>query len=215
MLKISVIAATLVFGILLMTGCRKDESSNPKVMLETTKGKIELELFPDVAPKHVENFLALVNQGFYDSLIFHRVVDGFMIQGGDPTGTGRGGSGKTIPAEFNDSLHYPGTLAMARAQDPNSASSQFYICLARLPRLDHQYTVFGKTISGMDVVRAIGKTPTSGSRERIARDSTWRAELMRMKDEEGADVVSYPDGTIMPDRPLEPVRILKAYVEKK
>jgi peptidylprolyl isomerase len=173
-----------------------------------------VELFPDVAPLHTENFLKLANEGFYDSVIFHRVIDGFMIQSGDPTGTGMGNSGNMLQAEFNDSLHYPGTLAMARGPQPNSASSQFYICLARRQDLDHKYTVFGKTISGFDVVQAIGKTPTSGNSQRVKSDSTWRAELLKMKEEGSADIATYPDGSLMPDRPLQTVRILKAYEKK-
>ncbi len=198
-----------------MTGCAEDKSKNPIVVLETTEGTIELELFPEVAPKHVENFVMLANDGFYDSVIFHRVIDGFMIQSGDPTGTGRGNSGRMLQAEFNDSTHRAGTLAMARSpQGPNTASSQFYICLEPRPELDHQYTVFGKTIAGMDVVRKIGKTPTSGNIQRVRLDSAWVAQLMKMKDEEGADIATYPDGTIMPDRPLHPIRIIKAYEKK-
>jgi cyclophilin family peptidyl-prolyl cis-trans isomerase len=214
MLKTLVTLSSILIIILFMTGCAQDEPQNPVVVLETTEGSIELELFPDVAPGHVENFLKLVDEGFYDSVIFHRVSDGFMIQSGDPTGTGRGNSGKLLKDEFNDSLHYPGTLAMAHGPGPNSASSQFYICLDTLHWLDHKFTVFGKTIKGMDVVRAIGKTPTSGDSRRIVNDSAWRAQLMRLKEEEGADVVTFPDGTIMPDRPLKQIKIIRAYEKK-
>lgn len=201
-------------GVILMFGCSTEATKNPVVVMETTEGVIELLLFPDVAPLHTANFLKLCNEGFYDSVIFHRVIDGFMIQGGDPTGTGMGDSGTRLEAEFNDSLHRAGTLAMARSADPNSASCQFYICLAPQPRLDHNYTVFGKTISGFDVVQKIGKTPTSGPDRRIMADSTWRNELLRLKEEEGADVNIMPNGMIQPDRPLHPVRILKAREKK-
>ncbi len=164
---------TIVLGIclLVLTACsggEKAESESdkevpkdrPKVYLETDMGMITLELFPEVAPNHVRNFLELANKGFYDGLIFHRVVPGFVIQGGCPKGDGTGNAGYTIPAEFSDLKHMPGTLAMARSADPNSASCQFYICLAQLPSLDGNYTIFGQTIDGMDVVQAIGKVET-------------------------------------------------------
>ncbi len=188
-------------------------AKNPIVVLETSEGIIELELFPDVAPNHVANFLELANKGFYNGVIFHRVIDGFMIQSGDPTGTGMGGSDKKIKAEFNDSLHHAGTLGMARTNDPNSATSQFYICLAPTPFLDHKYTVFGKTIKGFDVVTKIGKTQTSGDGNKIARDAAWKAQLLKMKDE-GSDVKLMPDGMPFPDRPLKTVKIIKAYQKK-
>ncbi|KPJ54076.1 hypothetical protein AMJ39_02125 [candidate division TA06 bacterium DG_24] len=128
--------------------------------IETTLGTIVLEFYPDVAPLHVENFIKLANKGFYDGLTFHRVISGFMIQGGDPRGDGRGNAGYTIPAEFSERKHVTGTLAMARGPDPNSASCQFYICLAPQPGLDGKYTVFGQAIEGLDVVQAIGKVET-------------------------------------------------------
>jgi len=125
------------------------------VVIETDKGKIRMVLYPDVAPKTVENFKKLIGQGFYSGLTFHRVVPGFVIQGGDPKGDGSGGPGYTIPAEFNSKHHIRGTLAMARASDPNSAGSQFYIALAPQPSLDGNYTVFGQVVEGMDVVDQI------------------------------------------------------------
>jgi cyclophilin family peptidyl-prolyl cis-trans isomerase len=205
----------LAFTFVGIEGCvGAKKNSHPVVVLETSEGNIELELFPEVAPKHVENFLALVNKGFYNNVIFHRVIDGFMIQGGDPTGTGMGDSGTKLQAEFNDSLHHAGTLSMARAQDPNSASCQFFICLAPQPRLDHQYTVFGKTVSGFDVVQKIGKTPTSGNLQRIMTDSTWQAELLKMKNDGAADVTVMSNGVVTPDRPLKKVVINKAYEKK-
>lgn len=138
----------------------KKQVERPRVIMETDMGKIVLEMFPDVAPITVQNFLKLANSGFYNGLTFHRVIDGFVIQGGDPLGNGTGGAGYTIPAEFSDLQHMPGTLAMARGPDPNSASSQFYICLRQLPSLDGQYTIFGQTVEGMDVVQKIGKVKT-------------------------------------------------------
>lgn len=128
--------------------------------VETNMGTFSFELFPDDAPGTVENFVKLAKKGFYDGTIFHRVVPGFVIQGGDPTGTGTGGPGYTIKAEFNKRKHVAGTVAMARSADPDSAGSQFYVCLARAPHLDGQYTVFGQVVEGMDVVQAIGRTAT-------------------------------------------------------
>ncbi|MDE2988156.1 MAG: peptidylprolyl isomerase [Chloroflexota bacterium] len=117
-------------------------------------GRIELELWPDKAPEHVNSFVFLANDGFYDGVTFHRIISGFMAQGGDPTGTGTGGPGYHVPAEFNDTAHVEGVLSMARAQDPNSAGSQFFICNADATFLDRQYTAFGKVTSGMEVVHA-------------------------------------------------------------
>ncbi|MCB9357558.1 MAG: peptidylprolyl isomerase [Calditrichaeota bacterium] len=126
-------------------------------------GTIVLEFYPDKAPNHVRNFKYLANNKYYDGVIFHRVIKGFMIQGGDPTGTGQGGPGWNVNAEFNDRHHEPGTLSMARTPDPNSAGSQFFICHVATPHLDNQYTVFGKTIKGMDIVNKIAETEVKGS----------------------------------------------------
>src|SRR5918996_5328008 len=110
------------------------------LMLDTTKGPITIEMRPDLAPGHVARIKELVRQGFYDGLKFHRVIEGFMAQTGDPRGNGTGGSGKKLKAEFSDETHERGTVSMARAQDPNSGDSQFFICFARAPWLDRQYT---------------------------------------------------------------------------
>lgn len=118
-------------------------------------GEIVIEFYPDDAPKTVDNFITLTNKGFYNGLTFHRVVAGFVAQGGCPRGDGTGDAGYKLQAEFNKRKHETGTVAMARSQDPNSASCQFYICLAPQPHLDNQYTVFGQTIKGMDVVKKI------------------------------------------------------------
>ncbi|MBV9463127.1 MAG: peptidylprolyl isomerase [Verrucomicrobiae bacterium] len=118
-------------------------------------GKFRLQLFPDVAPNHVANFVSLAQKKFYDGTTFHRVLEGFMAQGGDPTGTGMGGPGYTIPAEFSTLKHERGTVSMARTMDPNSAGSQFFICFAPQPRLDGQYTIFGRVVEGMEVVDKI------------------------------------------------------------
>ena len=130
--------------------------------LTTSKGPIRLTFLPDVAPGHVRNFLALANIGFYNGLIFHRVIKGFMIQGGCPLGTGTGDAGYKIPAEFNATAHEAGVLSMARAQNPDSAGSQFFICLDRHPHLDRNYTAFGKVADSesLATVKAIGAVAT-------------------------------------------------------
>ena len=138
-------------------------------------GKIELELYPEAAPRTVENFTKLVGEGFYDGLIFHRVIPGFMIQGGDPQGTGMGGAKENIVGEFranghdNPIKHTRGVISMARAFNPNSASSQFFIMHADAPHLDGQYAAFGKVVSGMETVDEIASIPTDYSdRPKIA-----------------------------------------------
>lgn len=121
------------------------------LVMETTKGTITIECFPDDAPGHVKRIKELARDGFYDGIVFHRVIEGFMAQGGDPTGTGMSGSGKNLKAEFNDVEHVRGVCSMARAQDPDSADSQFFICLDDARFLDRQYTAWGRVIEGMDV----------------------------------------------------------------
>ncbi len=132
--------------------------------LDTSKGPIRLQFFPDVAPGHVANFLGLAKIGFYNGVTFHRIIDGFMIQGGCPQGTGTGGPGYQIKAEFNPTPHEAGVLSMARTGDPNSAGSQFFVCLGKHTHLDRQYTAFGKVADdeSMATVRSIGKIPTRG-----------------------------------------------------
>lgn len=132
-----------------------DGLSKAIVVLETTKGTIQYKFYPKDAPKTTKRIIELIQKGFYNGLVFHRVVPGFVIQGGDPTGTGAGGSGQKLNAEFNARKHLLGTVAMARAMDPNSADSQFYIALGPIPHLDGQYTVFGKVVSGIEVVQKI------------------------------------------------------------
>src|SRR5436190_127317 len=136
------------------------------VELATNKGPIRLQLFPDLAPGHVKNFVALAKIGFYDGVIFHRVIGDFMIQGGCPQGTGTGGPGYTIKAEFNDTPHVAGVLSMARANDPDSAGSQFFICLDRHTHLDRNYTAFGKVADpeSLATVKAIGAVKTNRER---------------------------------------------------
>tara|TARA_Y100000310_G_scaffold340387_1_gene435945 strand:+ start:1488 stop:1970 length:483 start_codon:yes stop_codon:yes gene_type:complete len=144
----------LAISLLILAGCG---GGMTKATIETNKGIIELELFTEEAPITTKNFIKLAESGFYNGLTFHRVEPGFVIQGGDPNGDGTGGSDENIPLEIAPGLtHSKGTLAMARATDPNSASSQFYITLADAPFLDGNYAIFGKVISGMEVVESIG-----------------------------------------------------------
>ena len=140
--------------------------ADTKAVIETKFGNIELRFFPEVAPSHVNNFVELTKKGFYDGTTFHRVIPGFMIQGGDPNSKnpdksthGMGGPGYTVKAEFNDKPHKRGTLSMARAANPDSAGSQFFICVADSPFLDRQYTVFGEVVSGIEVVDKIVNQP--------------------------------------------------------
>lgn len=137
-------------------------AENKIAIIETNKGVIKFEFYPNEAPMHVANFIQLSTCGFYDSCKFHRVVPGFVIQGGDPKSktdepdVGTGGPGYNVPQEFNPRKHVDGTVAMARSQHPDSAGSQFYIALGDLPSLDNQYTVFGQVTEGLDVVHSIG-----------------------------------------------------------
>ncbi|HSB33244.1 MAG TPA: peptidylprolyl isomerase [Nitrospirota bacterium] len=144
--------------------------SETKAIIETKFGSITLKFFPDVAPGHVKNFIDLAKKGFYDGTTFHRVIPGFMIQGGDPNSKnpdkrmhGTGGPGYTIKAEFNSKPHKRGTLSMARAASPDSAGSQFFICVKDSPFLDRQYTVFGEVVSGMEAVDKIVSQPRDGA----------------------------------------------------
>jgi len=142
--------------------------SNPIVTFEMENGKIfKAELYPEIAPNTVNNFISLVRKGFYDGLIFHRVIKGFMIQGGCPKGTGTGNPGYSIKGEFssngfkNDLSHEPGVLSMARAMNPDSAGSQFFVMHQKAPHLDGEYAAFGKVTEGMDVVNEIAECRTS------------------------------------------------------
>lgn len=149
---------------------QSNSMSNPKAIIETKYGNIVIELLPDVAPKHVENFIKLSKDGFYDGTTFHRVIPGFMIQGGDPnskdndrSNDGMGGPGYTINAEFNEISHKRGILSMARSNDPNSAGSQFFIVVKDSTQLDRQYTVFGRVTEGMDVADKIVSVERDGN----------------------------------------------------
>jgi cyclophilin family peptidyl-prolyl cis-trans isomerase len=163
-----------------------NKMSTTKAIIETKFGNITLKFFPDVAPGHVKNFIDLAKKGFYDGTTFHRVIPGFMIQGGDPNSKnpdkrthGMGGPGYTIKAEFNDRPHKRGTLSMARSQNPDSAGSQFFICVKDAPFLDHQYTVFGEVESGMEAVDKIVSQP------RDQNDNPNERIEMKVKIEEG------------------------------
>jgi peptidyl-prolyl cis-trans isomerase B (cyclophilin B) len=147
------------------------KSEGDKVMITITMADdsvMKLELYPDIAPKTVENFVSLAKEGFYDGLTFHRIIKGFMIQGGDPLGNGTGGSKKTIKGEFasngvkNDLSHTRGVISMARSKDPNSASSQFFIVHEDSPHLDGDYAAFGKLVEGYDVLDRLAQTPVKG-----------------------------------------------------
>lgn len=159
-----------------LTDKKKDNTTRPQYVISVTQGgkalgDIVIELFPDIAPKHTHNFDSLVSIKFYDGTAFHRVMPGFMIQGGDPnskdkptTTWGMGDPSQTrVPAEFSEVKHEPGILSAARAPDPNSATSQFFICVGSPTWLDGQYSVFGKVISGMDVVNKVVSTPCNGT----------------------------------------------------
>ncbi|MDB9971624.1 peptidylprolyl isomerase [Alphaproteobacteria bacterium] len=133
------------------------EANENILLLELKDGIVTIEMKPEVAPNHVARITELVKEGFYDGLKFHRVIAGFMAQTGDPQGNGTGGSGKNLKAEFNNERHIKGTLSMARAQSPDSADSQFFICLDDAPHLNGQYTVWGQVIDGMEYVDNIKK----------------------------------------------------------
>jgi cyclophilin family peptidyl-prolyl cis-trans isomerase len=137
-----------------------DPTKTYKVAIETTEGPITVELLPKEAPGHVNSFVFLAKEGFYDGVIFHRVIPGFMIQGGDPTGTGTGGPGYQLKSEFNKVKHTRGVLSAARSQSPHSAGSQFFLMHADAPHLDNQYTAYGKITSGLEVVDKIANAPT-------------------------------------------------------
>jgi len=180
--KIQTVLLMLSASVLLIAGCSggsgtptpsekpapKTEDKKPGTpvknqiaRVETTLGTIRIELFEDKAPVTTKNFIDLINKGFYDGVIFHRVIDGFMIQGGDPTGTGRGGPGYKIADEFHPSLKHDdaGILSMANS-GPNTGGSQFFITLGPTPHLNNRHAVFGKVVEGLDIVKAIGKTAT-------------------------------------------------------
>jgi peptidyl-prolyl cis-trans isomerase B (cyclophilin B) len=136
-----------------------DPAKTYTATIDTDAGTMVAELYPKLAPKTVNSFVFLAKEGFYDGVIFHRVIPGFMIQGGDPTGTGSGGPGYSLPAEFNETKHTRGILSMARTNDPNSAGSQFFVMHDAYPSLDGKYTVFGKVTKGLEVIDKIVNAP--------------------------------------------------------
>jgi peptidyl-prolyl cis-trans isomerase B (cyclophilin B) len=173
-MKFSIVLAVLLTSAVFAADEKKEEkspmnSSNEVAVIKTSEGDMEVQFWTDAAPNTVENFKKLARQGFYDGTIFHRIVKEFMIQGGDPNSKdpakensyGQGGPGYNLKAEFNDHSHDRGVISMARGPDPDSAGSQFFICLGPVHRLDHQYTTFGKLIKGQDVLEKIGDTPVT------------------------------------------------------
>jgi len=156
----------LVFAITFLNcNSTKNNLTNKNIMkVETNMGTFKIKLYPDESPITVAHLKELIGKKFYDGIIFHRIIAGFVIQGGDPTGTGTGGSGKSIPDEFNNKLKHSkkGMVAMANSGRPNSQDSQFYITLAPLEFLDGKYTVFGEVVDGMDVITNIGNVKTGG-----------------------------------------------------
>ena len=149
----------LILAVLLVSAASAAVAADPEntLYLELESGRVVIEMRPDLAPNHVARIKELVREGFYDGVVFHRVIDGFMAQTGDPTGTGTGGSGQKLRAEFSSARHVRGTVSMARAQNVNSADSQFFICFAPAPHLDGQYTVWGQVTEGMELVDRIKK----------------------------------------------------------
>jgi peptidyl-prolyl cis-trans isomerase B (cyclophilin B) len=164
-----------------------EELDGYNVLLRTNRGDILAEFWPDVAPNHVRNFLDLSATGFYDGVTFHRVIPGFMIQGGDPDGTGTGRGPRMLKAEFSDEKHERGVLSMARSQDPNSASSQFFVMHAVAPHLDKGYSAFGKVVDGMDTVDRIVSTPTGQQNRPLSPQIIQRAVVVRAPAAPAAD----------------------------
>jgi peptidyl-prolyl cis-trans isomerase B (cyclophilin B) len=174
-MKFSILLAALLSAAIVSAEEKKETSpmstSNEVAVIKTNEGEMVLQFWTDAAPNTIENFKKLARQGFYDGTTFHRIVKGFMIQGGDPNSKdpakestyGQGGPGYKINAEFNNHSHDRGVISMARSSDPDSAGSQFFICLAPVPRLDGQYTTFGKLIKGSDVLEKIGDTPVTNN----------------------------------------------------
>ncbi|MBN1212471.1 MAG: peptidylprolyl isomerase [candidate division Zixibacteria bacterium] len=187
MKRLTFISLVLISIILVASGCSETKmrnSDNPIVTIETDFGKMVFELYRDVAPAHVDSFLARTDEGFYDSLLFFRIIKNFMIQSGDPNNNGTGGAGYNLEAEFNELPHIEGTLSMARGYAENSAGTQFFICLARNSKteyLDGKYTVFGQLLEGSETLQEIGAVP----------------------------VEAQPHGEV--SRPKEPVYLIKAY----
>ena len=161
------------------------ELANFHVVLDTNQGEMEVEFWPDVAPEHVRNFLELAYTGFYDQKTFHRVIPGFMIQGGCPQGSGMGDGPRKLKAEFNARKHEKGVLSMARSSNPNSASCQFFIMHATSPHLDGQYSAFGKLVRGEDTLDKIAKTRTGGQDKPVQTQMIKKASVVRVAPAKG------------------------------
>jgi cyclophilin family peptidyl-prolyl cis-trans isomerase len=189
-----------VLGVTIIPAAANADTDYPKIKIQTTEGDMEFDMWNDVAPGHVKSFLKLAKDGFYDGGCFHRIIPGFVIQGGDPNakigygsdGTldgpgsnpaaqrrwGTGGPGYNIKAEFNNRPHEFGVLSMARSQDPNSAGSQFFVCLGRLTSLDNQYTVFGKITKGEEVLKKLGSAERAPGDKPKIRQGIERVEVL-------------------------------------
>lgn len=190
-MKLLLCALSLIIPLSFASAADKhaDAAVDEVAVIETTKGKLVLEFWPDVAPKTVANFKKLAKEGFYDGTAFHRIIAGFMAQGGDPLTKdlskeamwGTGDPGYKIPAEFNDRKHTRGVISMARSMDPNSAGSQFFLMFGAAPNLDNQYTAFGKMIDGEKTLTAIAETPVVPSSSGEPSKPTERVEIKSVK----------------------------------
>jgi peptidyl-prolyl cis-trans isomerase B (cyclophilin B) len=196
-MKLTLLSCVATVALCVMTAHSEDKpkteptpmstNTNEVAVIKTSEGEMVLEFWPDVAPGHVKNFIELAKKGFYDGTCFHRVIKGFMIQGGDPLTKdpamearwGTGGPGYQIKAEFNNKSHTRGVLSMARSQDPNSAGSQFFICHDRATFLDGQYTAFGKLIKGDDVLQKINTTETRPGDRPVKRMAIESIKIVR------------------------------------
>ena len=192
-MKFAILLLALLSAVIVAAEEKKETSpmsnSNEVAVIKTNEGEMVVKFWTDAAPNTIENFKKLARQGFYDGTIFHRIVKGFMIQGGDPNSKdtakessfGQGGPGYEIKAEFNNHSHDRGVLSMARGPDPDSAGSQFFICLAPVRRLDGQYTTFGKLIKGGDVLEKIGNTPVERNTQGEMSKPTKRVVIESVK----------------------------------
>jgi len=192
-MKFSILLAALLSAVVVAAEEKKEvfpmNTPNEVALIKTSEGEMVVQFWTDAAPNTIENFKKLARQGFYDGTIFHRIVKEFMIQGGDPNSKdpakensyGQGGPGYQIKAEFNDHPHDQGVISMARSSDPDSAGSQFFICLAPVHRLDHQYTTFGKLIKGEDVLEKIGNMPVERNAQGEPSKPTKRIVIENIK----------------------------------
>jgi peptidyl-prolyl cis-trans isomerase B (cyclophilin B) len=192
-MKFSILLAALFSAVVVAAEEKKETSpmntSNEVAVIKTNEGEMVVQFWTDAAPNTVDNFKKLARQGFYDGTIFHRIVKGFMIQGGDPNSKdpvkedsyGQGGPGYKLKAEFNNHSHDRGVISMARSSDPDSAGSQFFICLAPVRRLDGQYTTFGKLIKGDEVLEKIGDTPVERNAQGEVSKPTKRIVIESVK----------------------------------